>query len=33
MRPVTVGDVGKHRHYAARGKEREVLQQAVNSYF
>lgn len=33
MRPVMVGNTGKHRRYAEREKEREVLQQAVNSYF
>lgn len=33
MRLVMVGNMGKHRRYEEREKEREVLQQAVNSYF
>lgn len=33
MRLVTVGNRGEHRRYAEREKEREVLQQAVNSHF
>ena len=33
MRLVTVGNRGKHRRYAEGEKEREVLREAVNSYF